>query len=242
MKEYNELLDGLFTEWEAVSIANGDGKISKDGLMRKLNADVNELWNKSVKKVMFLMKDQPNGGGDDTRNWLVLPEEHRLAKRNREASPVFLKRLALLLYGITYNVTDYYSIDEKEAVKCFNEVPFAFVEAKKQSGGTSVTAKVMDSYINKYKDFQLREIDILEPNIIVCCGGPQYHFALHTLYSKDDLERIDENVYFDKVKNVLLMYSLHPRWRGSHADFFSKVMWHYGKFLEKYPDFLIRSN
>lgn len=81
--------------------------------MRKLNADVNELWNKSVKKVMFLMKDQPNGGGDDTRNWLVLPEEHRLAKRNREASPVFLKRLALLLYGITYNVTDYYSIDEK---------------------------------------------------------------------------------------------------------------------------------
>lgn len=29
MKEYNELLDGLFTEWEAVSIANGDGKISR---------------------------------------------------------------------------------------------------------------------------------------------------------------------------------------------------------------------
>ena len=67
MKNYNEKLDELFKEWEAKSMANGDDVISKDGLMRKQHADVNELWEQSPKKVMFLMKDQPNGWGDDTR-------------------------------------------------------------------------------------------------------------------------------------------------------------------------------
>lgn len=238
MKNYNEQLDKLFKEWETASIANGEDVISKDGLMRKLNADVDELWDKSVKKVMFLMKDQPNGWGDDTRNWLVLPDDHPLAKRNRNASSIFLKRLALLLYGITYNIIDYGSVDEKATVKCFNEVPFAFVEAKKQSGETFVSDKIMNAYINKYKDFLLKEIAILEPNIIVCCGGPQYHFALNTLYNKENLECIDQNVYFDKIKNVLLIYSSHPSRPGSHADFYAGVMYHYGKFLEKYPDFL----
>ena len=239
MKDYNRHLDELFKKWEAQSIANGDGVISKDGLMRKRDADVNELWKQSPKRVMFLLKDQPNGGGDDTRNWLVLSDDNPNAKRNREASSIFLKRLALLLYGFTYNMTDYWSVDEKEAVKCFNEVPFAFVEAKKQSGDTSVKDDVMDMYIDRYKDFLLEEIAVLESNIIVCCGKPQYNFALNVLYKKEDLECIDQNVYYDKRKNVLVIYSPHPSVMFcSHADFYAGVMWHYEQFLKKYPDFL----
>ena len=207
--------------------------------MRKQHADVNELWEKSPKKVMFLMKDQPNGWGDDTRNWLVLPDEDPKAEGNRAASPMFLKRLALLLYGFTYNVTDYWSIDETEAVKCFNEVPFAFVEAKKQSGKPSVSDAEMDMYIERYKDFLLEEIAILEPNIIVCCGDPQYKFVLNTLYREDDLECIDPKAYYNKNKNVLVICSPHPSKRFcSHADFYADVMSLYGKFLKKYPDFL----
>lgn len=243
MKNYNERLDELFKEWEAKSKANGDDVISKDGLMCKQHADVNELWEQSPRKVMFLMKEQPNGWGDDTRNWLVLPDEDPNAKRNKAASPTFLKRLALLLYGFTYNVTDYWSIDEEDAVKCFNEVPFAFVEAKKQSkkkesDKPEISDAEMDMYIERYKDFLLEEIAILEPNIIVCCGGPQYHFALNTLYKKEELECIDKNVYYDKDRNVLVIYSPHPSARCSHADFYAGVMWHYGEFLKKHPDFL----
>ncbi len=241
MKNYNEKLDALFKEWESKSIEAGDGVISKDGLMRKLNADVNELWDKSPKKIMFLMKDQPNGWGDDTRNWLILPDENCNAKRNKEARSTFLKRLALLLYGFAYNKLDYWSIDEKEAVKCWNEMPFAFVEAKKQNGRTNVKDEEMKLYIEKYKDFLLKEIAILSPNIIVCCGAPQYDFALNILYDKEDLECIDKNVYFDKTKNVLIIYSAHPSCRGSHADFYAGVMCHYAKFLEKYPDIFFRN-
>ena len=237
-KNYNEKLDGLFKEWEAKSMANGDGVISKDGLMLKQHTDVNELWEQSPKRVMFLMKDQPNGWGDDTRKWLVLSDEDHKAKRNRAASPMFLKRLALLLYGFTHNMTDYWAVDENEAVKCFNEVPFAFVEAKKQSGDTSVSDDEMDAYIERYKDFLIEEIAILEPNIIVCCGGPQYHFALNTFYKKENLECIDQNAYYDKDKNVLVIYSPHPsKPFSSHADFYACVMRHYGEFLKKHPNF-----
>lgn len=237
MEKYNDQLDQLFVQWQEASDRLGDGILSKDGLMRKLGADVNELWDKAPHKVMFLLKDQPDGGGDDTRNWLVLPEGDKWAKRNREARSVFLKRLALLLYGFTYNQTDYWAVNHQEAVKCFNEVPFAFVETKKQSGEPSVANKTMDFFIDRYKDFLLQEIRILHPNIIVCCGGPQYQFALNTLYSKDQLECIDQNAYYDKAKGILVIYAPHPSVGCSHANYYAGVMWHYGVFLQKYPNF-----
>ena len=234
MTDYNGQLDELFRKWEATSIANGDDIISKDGLMRIKDADVNELWEKSPKRVMFLLKDQPDGGGDDIRNWLTLPESDKFARRNREVRPVFLKRLAYLLYGFTYDNTEFWTIKEEDAVKCFLETPFALVETKKQSGGTSVSKKTMDTYINRYKDFLLKEIEILNPNIIVCCGGPQHHFALHTLYKLENLETIDQNVHYDREKDVVIVYSPHPSVTScSHQKFFEGVMWHYGIFLKR---------
>ncbi len=143
MIDYNGQLDVLFKEWEAASMANGDDVISKDGLMKMKDVDVNEMWDKSPVRVMFLLKDQPNSGGDD--------------------------------------------------------------------------------------------IEILNPNIIVCCGGPQHHFVLHSLYNIETLETIDGNVHYDREKNVVVVYSPHPRAHCSHDKFFEGAMWHYGIFLKRYP-------
>lgn len=236
MKDYNGMLDRLFEEWNAESIKNGDDVISRDGLMRIKGQDVNALWDKADKKVMFLLKDQPDGGGDDIRNWLTLPEDNKYAKSNREAGSIFLKRIACLLYGFTYCNTAYWTLNMDDVVKCFLEKPFALVETKKQSGGTSVSNQTMNEYIDRYKDFLLREIDILSPNIIVCCGGPQHHFALNTLYRPEDLETIDQNVHYDKEKNVVIVYAGHPSARCSHQDYYQGAMYHYDFFLKKYPD------
>lgn len=235
MTDYNGQLDVLFKEWEAASIANGDDVISKDGLMKMKDVDVNEMWDKSPVRVMFLLKDQPNGGGDDIRNWLTLPDSNRFARRNREVHGTFLKRLAFLLYGFVYGSTEFWTIKKEDVIKCFLETPFALVETKKQSGGTSVSNRVMNIYINRYRDFLLKEIEILSPNIIVCCGGPQHHFVLHSLYNIETLETIDGNVHYDPEKKVVIVYSPHPRAHCSHEKFFEGAMWHYGIFLKHYP-------
>lgn len=233
---YNAQLDELFKEWEAASQQNGHAITSKDSLMRMRGQDVNELWDKADRRVMFLLKDQPKGGGDDIRNWLTLPDDNKYAKINREASPSFLKRLACLLYSFTYGNTEHWDFDMNEVVKCFLETPFALVETKKQSGGNSVSDKEMTYYINQYKDFLLREIEILNPNIIVCCGGPQHHFALNTLYSPDSLETIDKNVHYDRQKNVVIIYAGHPSARCSHYNYLEGALHHYRLFLQQYPD------
>ena len=235
---YNEYLEALFEEWNALSLKNGHGIITKDGLMRKKDTDVNILWAHSPKRVMFLLKDQPYSEGDDIRNWMILPDTDKNAARNRNFSSTFLKRLSYLFYGLMHNVVAWESITKELVVECFNSSPVAFVEAKKQSGTSSVKNLEMVRYIQKYKDFLIKEINILQPNIIVCCGGPQYDFALNMLYDKSQLELIDQNVYCDLVGKKVIIYAPHPSYRRmSHEGYFESVMWHWKKFMEKYPDF-----
>ena len=50
-----------------------------------------------------------------------------------------------------------------------NEVPFAYVEAKKLAGGKKCDDAVLTQTLKKDGRLLAREIDILRPNIIVCC-------------------------------------------------------------------------
>lgn len=235
MKEYNKELDKLFIEWTEKSIANNHGsELSKDGILLKPNGcNVNQLWENSTKRIMFLLKDQPNGGGDDIRNWLVLPEDNKFAVKNRMCKGMFLNRLATLFYCLFNDRRDHWNVKKEDVVKCFNKEPFAFVEAKKQSGGTKISNKELSSFINIYKDELIKEINILEPKIIVCCGGPQYHFAIHDLYKFEELECVDNNIYYKKDDGTVILYAPHPSSRCSNYNYFEGVLFHYGKYLEE---------
>lgn len=228
---YNEQIDYLLGKWQDES----NEPLTKDGLMNKPEGpDVNQLWEHSKKRVMFLLKDQPNSQGDDTRNWLI--GEHRQAMENREIKAKFLRRLGMLLYAITYNQPEYWNISPDQVKECFLTVPFAFIESKKQSGGSTIKDKELDSYLGKYGHFLIKEIELLNPNIIVCCGGPQYHFALNTLYQKDKLERFDENIYLVPEEKKVILYVPHPSVIVSDKNYYNGALWHWGELLRKYPD------
>lgn len=229
--DYNGIIDVLLAKWQGESRE----PITKDGLMVKPGGlDVNQLWEHSAKRVMFLLKDQPNSQGDDTRNWLI--GDNKRVKNNRELKSKFLKRLSWLLYSITYNQPEYWNITLKQAQECFLTVPFAFIETKKQSGRSLIKDKELMRYLEKYGHFLIEEIKLLDPNIIVCCGGPQYHFVLNTLYSKDMLERFDENVYLVPEENKIILYVPHPSARVSDEKYYSGALWHWGELLTKYHD------
>lgn len=96
MENYNEKLNVLFEKWKAKSIENGEEKaFCEDGLMYKYGHDknyVDELWDKSKKRILFLLKDPIENSGD-SRLWLNEPE-------NQQLRPIIMKKLAYILYGL----------------------------------------------------------------------------------------------------------------------------------------------
>ena len=85
MENYNEKLNVLFEKWKAKSIENGEEKaFCEDGLMYKYGHDnnyVDELWDKSQKRIMFLLKDPKEYSGD-SREWLQ-------KKRRKSTTSIF---------------------------------------------------------------------------------------------------------------------------------------------------------
>ena len=236
MENYNEKLNVLFEKWKAKSIENGEEKaFCEDGLMYKYGHDknyVDELWDKSKKRILFLLKDPIEDSGD-SRLWLNEPE-------NQQLRPIIMKKLAYILYGLSTvkdgQVTDFWDITHEQLVKSFNEIPFAYVESKKQAGETEIADNELDKYINRYREYLIEEINILNPDIVVCFGGPQHHFAVNDLYK--DAEIINKNIHIDQKTNTLIIFSYHPSKVSTYENFYNGIMYHYGKFLAKYPDFL----
>ena len=153
MENYNEKLNILFEKWEAKSIENSEEKaFCRDGLMYKYGHDknyVDELWDKSKKRIMFLLKDPIEDSGD-SRLWLDEPE-------NQQLRPIIMKKLAYILYGLSTvkdgKTVDFWDITHEQLVKSFNEIPFAYVESKKQEGITKISDKELKKYHCRTKVF-----------------------------------------------------------------------------------------
>lgn len=232
---YNALLDTLFKQWEK----NYSEGFCKDGLMLipdNPNPDnisyVDELWEKSERRVMFLLKDNPDDG-HDIRRWLVDHEDCRNLKGGCIGRTGFLPNIAMMLYGLMITKKGYrlgYSevsetkIDEVK--KMWNSTPFALVETKKQAGKPSVTKEEMESAIRQDNLFLIKEIDILKPNIIVCCDAEntQFDFITQTYFKGRDAiikqyehpasKRIKCCLYYYDKDNVVVIQSFHPTRRG----------------------------
>ena len=77
-ESYNDELNRLFAEWKASypADADADSYFCEDGLVVKYKDensgyDINEQWEKSPRKIMFLLKDCPDEWRYDTRRLLV---------------------------------------------------------------------------------------------------------------------------------------------------------------------------
>jgi hypothetical protein len=244
MANYNEQLNDLFREWKKESEKNNEPAFCCDGLMYKCKSGdpknevdeplVDELWDKSKKRIMFLMKDPKEDSGD-SRTWIN-------DGGVRYVTLKLFKVLAYWLYGLSNakngKTADLETITYEKLVDCFNKIPFAYIESKKQAGKSSVKDAVLSSYISRYRDYLIKQIEILNPNVIICCGKPQYDFVLQ-LFS--GAEKIDDNIFYHKEKQKLIFNSYHPSYyRGVWnypETFYKDLMEKYAKFLEKYPDF-----
>lgn len=180
---YNQLLSNLFLDWIKSYPAEKQYLFCRDGIMLKNDPaiNVNLLWEKSQRKVAFLLKDCPDGWGYDTRKMLLDEYGEEQGRKNRELKvPSFLQNLAKLLYGLLEmspkNVDTPFNnqyVDKRmdEVIDYWNTKPFAFIESKKLAGTKTVKESEIIEALDKDELFLIKELDILSPNIIVCCNG-----------------------------------------------------------------------
>ena len=258
---YNERLDKLFEKWKSSYDEADIERFCEDGIMLKSDdsIDVNSEWEDVSRRVMFMLKDCPDGGGYDTRTLLKYP-------KNRELGNIFTKYVAKILYGLLKQQADkrindkYVNAHMDEVRNVWNTIPFAFIETKKLAGKPNCDCNDLKHALERDKLFLKKEIDILRPNIIVCCDGSGFMFNFITKeifgtpdwkYDKqypfwDDEkqeEYFDPNVtmqcrlYYFKQQNVVVIESYHPSYIRFHRiddwEFQERVYCPFSAFLKQ---------
>lgn len=257
MKNYNEQLDELFVRWEEKAKENGHTGFCTDGLMYrgenwekkveqkiyygKSEGEEDNLWMNAKKRILFLLKDTNNN-----------PDCHNREFRPGASGSILLhhKNIAYWLFGILSlnekNIApDFDNIDFwNDVFPVFDTVPFAIVNCKKESGGSTITNEKLSEHIGLYADFIKEEIEILNPDIIICGGGSSKikDFVKEKIYT--DIEKIDDSnnwIYYSKRNNKVVIDSYHPSYwqiKGGSKSIYETMMSKYKEFLDKYPNFL----
>ena len=207
----NQQLDTLFEGW-----SRSCDHFIKVGLMLKPDAtiDVNKAWINSERRIAFLLKDQNQGKGE---HW---DEDSRLWPRC-EGWPKgqLFQIIANSFYGLShidsedYNQVWFGELNHSKVIDFFNRNPFAFIECKKEPGGSTLNDSNLRQYLTQepHSTFLSKEIEILNPNIIVCCGGPIFDYCIN-LFGKENLNDYGHNgnLKYNKDRNTVILYCEHP--------------------------------
>lgn len=272
---YNADLNKLFDEWLSSYEAGERHLFCKDGLVVKNKEensgyDINEQWNNAERKIMFIVKDCPDGWGYDTRRLLVgyegdeKSQENALKARSLKGRIGYFKNIARMLYGLWYMTEDNKGRELSEQanndtfiIQAFNDVPFAYVEAKKLAGGKGCTPAKLRKALECDGAFLSREIEILRPNIIVCCDNncdifnsvvknyfqgqaPCEYDRWDYVYELEYGEKCNFGckLYYYKERGVLLFQSYHPTRLGkAEWQIYEKVLSPFRQFFAKYKSF-----
>lgn len=272
---YNGKLNALFDEWEKSYEANQKHLFCQDGLVVKhkdesSGYDINQKWDESERKIMFIVKDCPDESGWDTRRLFVGYSDNEKSLKNAENARnvkgrgVFFKNIANLLHGLSVVTQENKGISDKFAdidnnkaaqIKAFDEIPFAFVEAKKLAGKKTCSPGKLREALSHDGKYLAAEISILKPNIIVCCDKDEIIFnSVVKNYFNDripdeehrweykfiidgEYQGFDCKLYYYEIEGVLLFSSYHPSSRDAKWIVYEKVLDPFRQFFERYKTF-----
>ncbi len=274
---YNADLNKLFDEWINSYETDKRHLFCQDGLVIKhkdesSGYDINKEWHDAERKIMFIVKDCPDGWGYDTRRLLVGYEDNEMSQKNalktRMLKSAHFKNIARILYGLRYMTESNKGEELSNQLKndasitqAFNDIPFAYIEAKKLAGDKSCPSAKLRKVLEHDGAFLSKEIEILRPNIIVCCDskGDIFNNVVKThfqnripcedaiwdyVYELENGEKCDFGckLYYYKEEGVLLFQSYHPTPFGTDGwKIYEKVLSPFRQFFARYKTFDVLS-
>ena len=194
-----------------------------------------EMWCKSPKRLMILTKEL-----NDPHGWDIREEsggraqlEEKIIRSDEELRYVgnnIYRKMNCWVYGIlkeensTYppyeDVTDYNKMG-----RFYESAPLVRINCKFEIGGSSVENKVLVDSMNKHKDLLVEQIQLYQPNIILCCGFQNgenviCNFIQENIYKDLKLvENTDHWVFYSPKYNLIAIDAYHPSVR-SYTDQF----------------------
>ncbi|MEE0480264.1 MAG: hypothetical protein UDW72_08520 [Acutalibacteraceae bacterium] len=163
-------LEKLFEEWQERHESENcsSENISKsnfipDGIIDEAS------YMQSPKKILFIAKEAAclKKGNTIEKNFEIAQNDGFWCRRvvlGEEGGTRFSSGLALLANAI---LNENFETPEKD-ISALRYV--AFMNINKRGGFTSCQTRRLAAYVKKYKDLIDREIRIISPDIIVCCG------------------------------------------------------------------------
>ena len=163
-------LEKLFDEWRKRHISEdySNDKISKNNFIPDGIID-EASYIQSPKKILFIAKEAACLKEENTieKNFEIAQNDGFWCRRvvlGEEGGTSFSSGLALLANAI---LNENFETPEKD-ISALRYV--AFMNINKRGGFTECKTKLLRGYAKNYKDLIDREIKIISPDIIVCCG------------------------------------------------------------------------
>jgi len=199
----NEKLDDLFISWINRTVCPAN-RFHKDGIINEV------FFDKSNIKVLYLMKEANNAGGDswDFREWF-----------SEEIKYTFAKKLRDLSFGFQY---DFPPFDERgkrkeDLVASFHSS--AFMNIKKTGGKGNSSFKEVMQYTAEHLDLIHAEIQIINPDIIVC--GLSWQKLRDLIFPDAKWHKSGYNLPIGEWKDYKLIDYYHPSSRIVSSAFYS---------------------
>lgn len=138
-------------------------------------------------EVLFILKESNTGGVADETNdfWFNISKDNTREK--------YANRLYLML--------------EKLQPECNRYTHFGYVNLNKRGGYGKTHTPSLNNYINMYHDFIIREIELLNPDYIVCCGCFD---SIAKILGLQPWKKGGVQTYRFNDKNALVYYIYHP--------------------------------
>lgn len=199
-------LEKLFTEWQEEQTNNGIHKFCKDGII-----DENIFAQEKIK--VLILSNEPNDDNNDNlisdrradfKNYSLGNEEDNWHGKMRERCAE--------MYKLIVDATE---MSNPEAAS-----RFAVMNLNKGGGGSNADINIIESYCQTYKAFILKELDIIEPNIIIWSGAKSFDRAgiRKALDIKKDGNKAYITIKGKKVPVIRMWHFSHYRAKGESLE------------------------
>jgi len=207
-QEYVKKRDDLFQRWESSSEEFDQcEEFTYDGIVAK-NQEEWKIWEESPIKILFLLKEALGGYHPDNKSDLQTkkPFSHNIALWRYAIEKTFIERKPL-----SYTLPS-------ESDLSPNTTGISIVEVKKcnQERSASINKDIL-YHAKRDKAFLMEQIDLINPQVVVCCYTVDSYDEIYSDTPPDELLKKEGKVGLHKQYNGRLIIDFyHPSIRGGN--------------------------